>query len=171
MHPRRLRKVFQTWLRLSPLCSDVLGREKPEEEEKSVYGSSEGLSGFCLNRGLECFAKAACGWSTEACFSGTVPAHCCYPEGTTVLPPPARHSQWFLSHAFCIKEKKEINKVVQEKNCFLLGIWFVFTQTGISTHGLLSAGGRCCPSMRSGVAQNLKTHLNTHFCNKIAQLN
>lgn len=94
--------------------------EKSTETRKR-YASSEGRLGFGLN-GVFC---EGCVWvrrSTEACLTGTVPAHCC-PEGTTVLPPSARHAV-ASSHAFCMKGKKK--KVIEGDETASTRHWVCF---------------------------------------------
>lgn len=67
MRPGHLTKCFRHGcaFRLSVLtclAKKSTKTRRRKKKKKSVYGSSEGLVGFCLNGGLECFAKAACGW-------------------------------------------------------------------------------------------------------------
>lgn len=56
MRPGHLLKVFHTCL-----AEKSMKTRRRKKKKKSVYGSSEGLAGLCLNGGLECFAKATCG--------------------------------------------------------------------------------------------------------------
>lgn len=169
MRPRRLRKVFQTRLRLSP---SALGREKHEEEEKSVCGSSEGLGGFCLNRGLECFAKAACGWRearrrvslglclhTAAAQKARLSSH----------PLPDTHNGFYLMH-FALRKKKK-KKLLRRKIAFYSAFGlFSHKQGFLRTDSWVLVGG-VAPRCARASLRIWKLTSTRIFCNKIVQLN
>lgn len=163
MRPGHLTKCFRHGcaFRLSVLtclAKKSTKTRRRKKKKKSVYGSSEGLVGFCLNGGLECFAKAACGWGeARRRVSLGLCLHTAAQKAWLSSHPLPETPCFHLMH-FALRKKK----LLREMKLLLLGIWFVFTQTRISTHGLSRIGGRCWPSMCLGVAQILKT-LSAHL--------
>lgn len=102
-----------------------------------------------------------CVWvsgGTEACFTGTVPAHC-RPEGTTVLPPSATDSL-FSSHAYYIEGRRDETASTGHLVCFHTNT-IPYASTAEDWWEVLV------------LDRNLKTLFaksDTHLCNKIVRL-